>query len=37
MAGMFVHGAKTDAASTKVFKAQLNKIYSGTQWAFSPS
>jgi cation/acetate symporter len=27
MAGMFEHGAKTDSASTAVFKSQLNKVY----------
>jgi cation/acetate symporter len=27
MAGMFEHGAKTDKASTAVFKSQLNKVY----------
>ncbi len=28
MAGMFDHGAKTDTASTAIFKSQLNKVYS---------
>ena len=27
MAGMFDHGAKTDRASTAVFKSQLTKVY----------
>jgi cation/acetate symporter len=27
MAGMFEHGAKTDSASTAIFKSQLNKVY----------
>jgi cation/acetate symporter len=28
MAGMFEHGARTDSASTAIFKSQLHKVYS---------